>query len=100
LSAFGKREELSGPPRLFHAALAGIVAFARLHDQALLLRRQMNLAVEAVGVVEIIGCVAKAVLVPQVLVDFFVNSRQRLPLGDAEETAAGLAGDLLQHSSA
>src|SRR5450759_471487 len=73
-----------------------VVAFAGLHDEALLFGGQTNPVVGAGGIAAI-RRVSQTVLVPQILIDLVVHLGQGLLLRNLEETAAGLARDLLQH---
>src|SRR5450759_3751932 len=73
-----------------------VVAFAGLHDEALLFGGQTNPVVGAGGIAAI-RRVSQTVLVPQILIDLVVHLGQGMFLRNLEETAAGLARDLLQH---
>src|SRR5450756_1030970 len=75
---------------------SAVVAFAGLHGEALLFGGQTNPVVGAGGI-GAIRRVSQTVLVPQILIDLVVHLGQGMFLRNLEETAAGLARDLLQH---
>src|SRR5438874_2597903 len=75
--------------------LGGIVALARLHNQALLFRGQVDSAIVRVGI-GTFGRIAETVLMPQVVFDLLVDLGERLLLRDFEHAAAGLAGNLVE----
>src|SRR3954468_7064362 len=75
--------------------LRGIVALARLHNQPLLLRGQVNLAIAGVGI-GTFRRVAKAVLMPQVVFDLLIDLGERILFRDLEHAPAGLTGDLVK----
>src|SRR5271167_4395748 len=72
-----------------------VVSLARLHDEVFIGGGQIDLVVARAGD-RLVGGVAEAVLVAQLLLDLSVNLVDGLLLGNFEETAAGFARDALQ----